>query len=110
MHAPPKPVWQWPPAIMSLRDLLGAMRQRFELYRAYTDRGTVIYCLALDGEAAPVGVLEQVVAHRAYTHGDITPTGETRPGDQFKGWPAGDVKTRLTWERLVLKPKAHGRE
>lgn len=85
----PKPVWRWPPAMFSRKDLCDAVREGFELHVSYTDKGNAMYRLSRDGIASPIGILNQSVAHRAYLIGTFE-RGEKQPD---------------TWHRLTLKPK-----
>jgi hypothetical protein len=89
MPTAPQPVWHWPPAIMSLKDLTDAMRAGFSLSVIYTDRGNALYQLSRGAIVAPIGVLKQVVAHRAWTNGMFV-RGEQQPDG---------------WHPLTLKPK-----
>jgi hypothetical protein len=61
MPTAPQPVWHWPPAIMSLKDLTDAMRAGFSLSVIYTDRGNALYRLSRGAIVAPIGILKQVV-------------------------------------------------
>lgn len=65
----PKPAWRWPPAIMSMSDLFAAMRAGFDLHVEYAESGNSIYRMSRDGIAAPLFILQQTIAHRAFRIG-----------------------------------------
>jgi hypothetical protein len=90
MLAAPKPVWRWPPAMFSMGDLFVAMRAGFDLHVEYNERGNAVYRLSRAGIAAPIGILQQTIAHRAYTNGRFE-RGEKLPNGQHQ---------------LTLKPRA----
>lgn len=85
----PKVSWQWPPAMFTRKDLTDAMKAGFALHVSYTERGNTIYRLSRDGITAPIGILQQSVAHRAYSIGVFV-----------RGVSGCDG-----WRPLTLKPK-----
>jgi hypothetical protein len=46
MQPPPKPIWHWPTAIMSEKDLTDAMRGGFDLHTTNTERGNRLFRLS----------------------------------------------------------------
>jgi hypothetical protein len=89
MVSAPQNIWRWPPAIMSMKDLFDAMKAGFSLHVTYTDRGNAVYRMSRGAIPAPIGILQQVIAHRAFINGNFI------RGDKL---PDG-------YHLLTLKPK-----